>query len=64
MTDAQQNTPLHLATMHGNVDVARVCLSHGADRSATNGSNQRPKDMAVFVQDPALRQGLQGLLAE
>merc|ERR1719506_678616 len=55
-TDAQLNTPLHLATMHGNVQAAKVCLQHG--------SAQRPAEMAIFVQDPAVRSALGQLLEE
>merc|ERR1711869_40986 len=61
-TDAQLNTPLHLATMHGNVQAAKVCLQHGANKGARNGSAQRPAEMAIFVQDPAVRSALGQLL--
>jgi ankyrin repeat protein len=41
------NTPLHLALLFGNIDVAELLLGHGVDVNARNNADSTPLHLAL-----------------
>ena len=38
------NSPLHIACMHGRINVVKVLLSHGADPTIINNEGKTPAE--------------------
>jgi ankyrin repeat protein len=45
--DDLQETPLHLAALHGDIDIARLLIDNGADLSAEDQWLKTPSDIAA-----------------
>jgi cytohesin len=50
--DKLRITPLHLASMNGNVPIIRLLLRHGAKLNPVDGSGRTPLDRAVDWEQP------------
>ena len=44
--DIHGDTPLHIAAFHGNADVAKQLLRHGATNTIRNWAMQKPTEVA------------------
>jgi ankyrin repeat protein len=50
--DVIGTTPLHIAAVHGNIDIMGMLVSHGARPDAVDACGRSPLDVALFLEQP------------
>lgn len=50
-SDTSKNTLLHIAVMHGSMDVAKFLIDHDIDVDVRNKNNETPLHHAVSIKD-------------